>query len=217
MFFRNSEKFDEYLQREGAVFLKQGSDATGYKVGKRVIRRLIYPERYSLEKVDKYLQFKDLAIKNFLFSEEIISYPLKIAGTFMPFGPGERLCDFSLDTENIILLIAALEALIPAIEALSEEKVNVSLDVAARNTLFDGKDFYFIDTSEYIKNNISASASLEFNTKKIMYMLYQQLFRDYGIYRFVQSLYHFSVMYGSDFLFLSPREVLINIKNKLEE
>lgn len=217
MIFLKSNNFDEYLEKEGASFLREGSDAKCYKLGQRVVRRLKCPENFTWEKRKKYLQFKELVNKNFLFTDELIYQSFKIAGMFMPLAPGVRLLELPLDTIDIMLLIEALERLIQGIDALSEERVNVGRDIAPRNTIFDGTDFYFVDTSEYIQNNDSVSDSWKFNMKKVMYMLYKEMFPDYSLYRFVQQLYGFGTLYNSDLLLQSPREFLSNIKKELEE
>lgn len=206
-----------YLKRNNAKYLNSGSDALAYKVGNRVFRWFYNPRQLTLHNINSCLKFKDVSIKNFLFADEISYYPFKINGEFMPYAPGIRLSDNSLYKEDIDKASLALERLSGAIIDLSDAEISVGNDIAPRNTIYDGTDFYFIDTGDYGRGEMDIDKIWQYNRRTIMLMLYRQILDLRDVYAFAKCLYGFGSLYGSDILYLSPREILVNIKNKLEE
>lgn len=215
MLFQSKAELETRFYPKGPGYIDYGFEGTCYRLEDDKVAK-IWAKPKPLTDEEFYLQFKDVDIKNFIFINDLIYYPLQIAGAIMPYAPGNglnriNLCDYPVSD----LIMAASEAN-EATSELSSQGIKVDLDVTAKNTLFDGRSFYFIDTANYCKTDWD---EIGFNHNKVLYLLYSQIISEvkawdlYAFFLKALGVEHLGI-YG--ILNMLPEEALGTLKEKLE-
>lgn len=135
----------------------------------------------------------------------------------MPYVPGKILADWELYNVPIDTLIASLTELVASIKALSYEGIKVGWDVSLINTIYDGSSFYFIDTTDYEREDAYSKDIYYYNRREILLMIYCSILNIDSVYDFIQRTYRYDTLYNSELLMEDPKVILTEIKESLEK
>lgn len=215
MYFKTKTQADEYFKSAKVTPILGGSEGMCYNLHDGNVAKVLYNPVPIKE--NHLLDFKDVYTQSFIFNKDLITMPFWVYGTIMPFAPGDKCINRYLYNYPISILSPALERVYQDVITISASKIAVGGDVSVLNILFDGTNFYFIDTADYIRSKDAEDFILCGNLKEVMSLLYGCILSGANVYHFLQDLYKLSYFKEADFFYQSPQEFIEYIQRKMEE
>ena len=143
---KETEELKRFWSNHTIISNDKNREGKSFLIGKKIYK--IYNKDYLVENP---ICRNDLPLESFLFPEEIYTCNNKVFAYRTPYIQNNQ---FKIETfrnwtiPNIKMIKKALIPLIEDIYVLSKNNIE-AIDLAWRNTLFDGEKIYIIDTLDY--------------------------------------------------------------------
>ena len=170
--FETKDKLETYLKR--LEFIDAGTEGYCYKTPNGLVLKHLCGVAYEPKTKEELLQFKDIAIKNYVFAQSLVYIKDEIVGILMPFVIGRTL-EYGIYNAQIKSLIKAFDELIEATKKLSSYGISV-FDVCSINMMYNRGRFYLIDTINYYKSDKEENVLFKENMFRIFVNIYTNLF-----------------------------------------
>lgn len=190
----------------------------------------LYKNRWTLKifhsniNAREFLQFADVGIESFSFVKYYIYVGDRVVGVIAPFIKGQNIKEHELALEKITTVARASSTLESDVEQISYLSIQ-AWDVLAENVIYSNGKLGIIDTIKfyYVKkdNNV-----LPANINEVMLPIidsslgitYASTLDPLKIRCFLEETHsRYKDYYKDTFLLQSPRELLLGIKDELEE
>lgn len=210
--FETKNKLEIYLK--SLEFIDSGTEGYCYKTPDKLVLKHLCGIAYEPKTKEELLQFKDIAIKNYVFAQSLVYIKDEIVGILMPYIVGKTL-ESGLYNVQLKTLIKAFDELIEATKKLSSYGVNV-LDVCDINMMYNRGRFYFIDTINYYKSDEKEELIFKENMFRIFINIYTNLFTR-SVIKFLKTLPETKNFETDKELMLNPSYILQILQTKLSE
>ncbi len=210
--FETKDKLETYLKR--LEFIDAGTEGYCYKTPNGLVLKHLCGVAYEPKTKEELLQFKDIAIKNYVFAQSLVYIKDEIVGILMPYIVGKTL-ENGLYNVQLKILIKAFDELVEATKKLSNYGVSV-LDVCDINMMYNRGRFYLIDTINYYKSDAEEEVIFKENMFRIFVNIYTNLFTRQVI-KFLRTLPDMKNFETDKELMENPSIILQSLQTKLSE
>lgn len=209
--FLNDEHFNAFLTN--TKYLASGSEGECYKLVDNTVLKYLNGPCYEEKSKEELLQFKNIAIPNFIFVKNLVYIRDRIVGVLMQYVVGKSVYN-GLQQIKILNLIKAFDDLIKATKSLSEQGIRVD-DTATSNMIYNKNRFYLIDTINYKKES-NPSQIFKSNMHDLSLNIYESILNR-EILEFMKTIPEIRDFNLDSNLLINPSYVLNVLLNKLNE
>lgn len=212
LYFQSQEHFSIYLR--SLEFIGSGSESDCYKTANNLVLKHLCGPAYEPKTKEELLQFKDVAIKNYVFNKALVYIKDEIVGVLMPYINGRTL-EKNLYKVKILNIVRALDDLMIATKKLSNLGIHV-FDVCDVNTIYNNSKFFLIDTMFYEKVAVDPNQLFRQNMKSIIINIYEKII-PYEILVFISTIDEIKDFVEDTELLINPSYVLKVLLDELNK
>ena len=210
--FDSKSSFETYLKK--IEFIGAGTEGYCYKTPDKLVLKHLCGAAYEPKTKEELLQFKNIAIKNYVFAQALVYIKDEIVGALMPYITGRTL-ENGLYNVQLKILIKAFNELVIATKKLSNYGVSV-LDVCDINMIYNRGRFYLIDTLNYYKSDAKEELIFKENMFRIFVNIYTNLFTRQVI-KFLRTIPEIKDFETDKDLMKNPSIIVQILQTKLNE